>query len=143
MDKDEEEAEVGPPPGGALFMAGVPVPRELMIHILCFLIPAPPAEDGEEGEEGTEGAALSPRLEDGVRWVFLGAGLVCREWHLTLTGCHSRPGARPRCMELWRQLALACGFWRPDDARPLPPSIDQDREDWRQFFIHGSHSTQT
>lgn len=61
----------------------------------------------------------------------MGAGLVCRAWHDHLTG---HPGGRPLCIELWRQLALACGFWPPGDA-PLPPSIDRDQEDWRQFFI--------
>jgi hypothetical protein len=144
MDKDEEGPHDLLEPR-VEFANGLPVPKELMIHILCFLIPsglAPKAcraagEDEQQHEDlrastTTERKPL-PRLEDGVRWVFMGAGLVCRAWHDHLTG---HPGGRPLCIELWRQLALACGFWPPGDA-PLPPSIDRDQEDWRQFFIRG------
>ncbi len=141
MDKDEAHPDDVEP--RVEFADGLPVPKELMIHILCFLIPSSlgrcraAGEDEQQHEELRASTPTErkppPRLEDGVRWVFMGAGLVCRAWHHHLTG---HPGGRPLCIELWRQLALACGFWPPGDA-PLPPSIDRDQEDWRQFFIRG------
>lgn len=135
MDQSEEE-DAAPAADGEVTGCCLPLPRELMIQVLCFLIPAtrrfssPHKDEHANKEEMT--CCHEPTLDDGVRWVFQGA-LVCRGWHRSLTSIDPFTG-RPRCPELWRQLAFACGFWGADD--PLPKTIDQDREDWRQFFIN-------